>query len=79
MAGIWVRVKDTVDDKEVVNRMKDSNHPESATYFYYLGVQSLFLNDRTVLAQRCFEWAKHKDYDDGADGTKLAKHLENLN
>ena len=78
MAGIWVRVKDEVDDDEVVNRMENSNHPESATYFYYLGVESLFNND-LLTAQRCFEWAKYKDYDDGTDGTKLAKHLENLN
>ena len=59
------------------SRIEDINNPKSATDFYYLGVESLFRNDR-LTAQRCFEWAQELDYDDGANGAKIAKHLDNL-
>ena len=66
------------EDWEAINKgMVASKHRESAAYFYYLGVRSLFVND-DITAQRCFEWAKHKGYNDGAKGKKLARHLENL-
>ena len=59
------------------SRIGDIYNPKSATDFYYLGVESLFRNDR-LTAQRCFEWTEKLGYDDGANGAKLAKHLENL-
>ena len=85
MAGLGTRVgevkgthtRGSAPVKKYIDEMRKSSHSESATYFYYLGVKSLFRNYR-LAAKRCFKRAKCKGYDDGAGGKKLAEHLENL-
>ena len=61
----------------VLSKIKDRDSPKSATDFYYLGIESLLRNYR-LIAQKCFKRAQELGYDDGAKGTKIAKHLENL-
>ena len=51
--------------------------PERATYFYYLGVTSLFSNNR-LAAWEYFVKAKDLGCDDRDNGKKLARHLGNL-
>ena len=63
--------------KLLESKIGDIDNPKSAADYYYLGVESLFSNDR-LTARRCFEWAEELGYDDRTDGAKLAKHLDNL-
>ena len=71
--------QDTVERaiKLLESKIGDSDNPKSAADYYYSGVRFLFWNDR-LHARRCFELAEKGGYDDGANGAKLAKHLDNL-
>ena len=51
-----------------------SSPPESADDFYYLGVKSLYENDR-LSAEDCFTLAERKGFE---DLEKLRQHQENL-
>ena len=76
--GICISGGAAVYDKEVKDRMIATCHPESATFFYYLGVRSLFENS-PVNPWKYFVQAMVLNYDDGDNGKKLARHLKNLN
>ena len=73
----WSATLEPIVSLSIIDRMKAGDHPECATYFYYLGVRSLFKNDR-LRAWGYFVKAKELGYDDRDRGRKLAKHLDNL-
>ena len=60
--------------ESLTSKIKGIDNPESK---YYEGVRSLFRGDGTN-ALRCFKLAEKEGYNDGANGAKLAKHLDNL-
>ena len=80
IAGWGARPRPLEDavNEDTINEMKASCHPERATYFYYLGVCSLLSENLRLHALKYFVRAKVLGYDDGDNGRKLAKHLENL-